>query len=204
MRRCQKCLLTFPDSAKICRSCGAILDDVVDEPRSPVALRGDEREQLEWIAEQALSEDVQVPKDRLPEQYTWTCSQCREEVPGSFDVCWNCGTDRSGALDPGFAAEKAEANLDAAEVEAKRDIPTGTARCSVCGSARMIEGARIEAHEGRLIKIVVFADPQAAFDDRVWGEVTADVCGDCGHVRLRVQNSKELYDHYLNSVGGFH
>jgi hypothetical protein len=24
----------------------------------------------------------------------WTCAQCREEVPGGFEVCWNCGTER--------------------------------------------------------------------------------------------------------------
>jgi hypothetical protein len=22
---------------------------------------------------------------------SWSCSQCDEENPGSFDVCWNCG-----------------------------------------------------------------------------------------------------------------
>ena len=199
MRRCAKCSLTFPDSAKICRSCGAILDDVADGPESNVVLRGDECEQLELIAEQALSTDVHGSQDRLRVKYAWSCSQCGEEVPGSFDICWNCGTDRSGVENPGFAEWKTEADVDAAAVEAERVMQTGTARCSVCGSTRMIQGARIEAHEGSLIKVVVYADPEAAFDDRLWGELTADVCGDCGRVQLRVQNAGALYAHWPRS-----
>ena len=26
----------------------------------------------------------------------WTCPECGEEVPGSFDVCWKCGEERPG------------------------------------------------------------------------------------------------------------
>ena len=26
----------------------------------------------------------------------WTCVDCGEEVPGSFDVCWKCGEERPG------------------------------------------------------------------------------------------------------------
>jgi Double zinc ribbon len=201
MRRCTKCSMIYTDSSKICRSCGAILEDMADGPAPNVALRGDEREQLELIAQQALSTEVQGSENRLRVQYAWTCPQCREEVPGSFDVCWNCGTDRSGVEESGFAERKTETSVEAAVVETKPVIPIGAARCSACGSAKMIQGARIEAHEGSLIKIVVFADPGAALDDRVWGEVTADVCGDCGHVQLRVLNSNELYDHHPNSIG---
>jgi hypothetical protein len=198
MRRCVKCSITYTDSSKICRSCGAILEDVADSSAPNVALRGDEREQLELIAEQALSTEVQGSRDRVKVKHAWACSRCGEEVPGSFDVCWNCGTDQRGVENPDFADWKTEANVDAAVVEAKRVNPIGAARCSVCGSVRMIQGARIEAHEGSLIKIVAYADPEAAFDDRVWGDVTANVCGDCGHVQLRVSNAKELYDHYPN------
>jgi hypothetical protein len=25
----------------------------------------------------------------------WVCSNCREENPQSFDLCWNCATERS-------------------------------------------------------------------------------------------------------------
>jgi len=30
-------------------------------------------------------------------RYDWRCPQCREENPGSFDVCWNCGGVRGGS-----------------------------------------------------------------------------------------------------------
>lgn len=27
----------------------------------------------------------------------WTCPQCGEQVPGNFDSCWQCGTERVNA-----------------------------------------------------------------------------------------------------------
>jgi hypothetical protein len=32
----------------------------------------------------------------------WICSQCREEVPDSFSVCWACGTSQEGEVDLHF------------------------------------------------------------------------------------------------------
>jgi RNA polymerase subunit RPABC4/transcription elongation factor Spt4 len=37
----------------------------------------------------------------------WFCPTCREPVPADFDVCWNCGSDRSGITDPAFKIEVA-------------------------------------------------------------------------------------------------
>jgi hypothetical protein len=31
----------------------------------------------------------------------WICSKCGAEVPGSFEICWSCGTDIDG-VEPGF------------------------------------------------------------------------------------------------------
>lgn len=28
----------------------------------------------------------------------WTCPSCAEIVPGNFEICWNCGVNRAGAL----------------------------------------------------------------------------------------------------------
>ena len=37
----------------------------------------------------------------------WQCPQCSKDVEDSFDACWNCGTERSGASpDGGFEAAK--------------------------------------------------------------------------------------------------
>ena len=55
--------------------------------------------------------------------------------------------------------------------------------------------------DGRL-KVVIYGDPSALiFKDRLYGELKADICGDCGHVELRVANPQELYLHYRKSLG---
>jgi hypothetical protein len=49
--------------------------------------------------------------------------------------------------------------------------------------------------------VVVFGDPGAlVFKDRLYGELWADICGDCGHVELRVANPRQLYRHYRKSL----
>lgn len=32
----------------------------------------------------------------------WECQKCHERHDDSFEVCWNCGTSKSGEEDPGF------------------------------------------------------------------------------------------------------
>ena len=32
----------------------------------------------------------------------WECSNCKESVEDTFDLCWNCGTSRDGTVDPKF------------------------------------------------------------------------------------------------------
>lgn len=32
----------------------------------------------------------------------WTCEQCETQIGDPFDVCWNCGTDVDGVVEPGF------------------------------------------------------------------------------------------------------
>ena len=31
---------------------------------------------------------------RADDEAAWPCPECGEEVPGNFDVCWNCGAAR--------------------------------------------------------------------------------------------------------------
>ena len=46
----------------------------------------------------------------------------------------------------------------------------------------------------------LFADPGALiFRDGYRGEVTLDVCGECGHGEINVSNHKDLYKAYLMS-----
>ena len=56
-----------------------------------------------------------------------------------------------------------------------------------------------DASGGKLL-VVIPGNPSAMiFKDRLYGELKADICGDCGHVELRVANPQELYRHYQKS-----
>ena len=81
-------------------------------------------------------------------------------------------------------------------------VPT---ECSHCGSTRIIPGVNIvdqgEGSDGKL-EAVIYGSPQALiFKDRLYGEINADICGECGHIELRVTNPRELYEHYRKSRG---
>ncbi|CAM3975659.1 DUF4190 domain-containing protein [Smaragdicoccus niigatensis] len=39
----------------------------------------------------------ELPATRIPRQKAWICKRCGEKLSSTFDACWNCGTDRSGA-----------------------------------------------------------------------------------------------------------
>jgi hypothetical protein len=48
--------------------------------------------------------------------------------------------------------------------------------------------------------VVIYGNPQALlFKDRLYGALSANICGECGHVQLRVANAAKLYEHYLES-----
>ena len=133
------------------------------------------------------------------------CPQCQALVPKTFDVCWNCGTSREGTPDPSFVKEPQDIPRDAAEDTAKRKTARDHGRqCSKCGSSKIIPKARIldqgEGSDGCL-KVAIYGKPGALFfKDALYGELTANICGNCGHVELRVSNSEELYEHYRHST----
>lgn len=41
------------------------------------------------------------------DQDTWTCGQCGCPVDHEFQLCWSCGSSRSGVADPGFEPDNA-------------------------------------------------------------------------------------------------
>jgi len=50
------------------------------------------------------------------------------------------------------------------------------------------------------LRVKIEGNPEAIFfKDRKYGNFTADICGNCGHVQLRIGNAAELYQHYLNA-----
>ena len=44
-----------------------------------------------WLIRRAALDMQRVREHPEPD---WTCPQCREEVPGHFDLCWNCESPR--------------------------------------------------------------------------------------------------------------
>jgi RNA polymerase subunit RPABC4/transcription elongation factor Spt4 len=191
MRECPKCSSQYGDDAKICRTCGAILEAVAEKP-SP------------GVEDNAPPHEEDNPHEAASvRQHSWTCSQCGQSVPPSFEVCWNCGTSQDGVPDPDFSKEPV--SNDGPSTRQKQ----GTAAeridrlCPKCGSAKIIPGTRIldqgQYSDGKL-QVVVDGDPDALiFKNRLYDQLTADICGECGHVELTVERPKELYEHYLRS-----
>jgi predicted RNA-binding Zn-ribbon protein involved in translation (DUF1610 family) len=221
---CLKCSKKVSDNSKICRDCGAILQDIPDdavvvaaaqpEPSEPST--GDEQSVGEFVED---SEQVSPPdREALP----WKCSQCGESVPGNFEICWKCRTTKDGEkvdADPVFLEEdldarKSNEELAPTELDAEpswmnddwmeEDKRQSQSVCPRCGSAKMMLGVTVrdQGEVDTTLKVVICGDPSALiFKDRLYGELKADICGDCGHVELRVANQRELYRHYRKSLG---
>jgi hypothetical protein len=199
MHRCPKCASQYGDDVKICRTCGAILDIVAEEPPHAV-----EADPLPSEEEEDDVEEATPASRRRP----WICPQCKQDVPGSFEVCWNCGTSADGVADPHFSKdaecdENAESHAIWQPPELAADAShDSTARvCVKCRSAKMIPDARMlnEGVNGEP-QLVVDANPDALiFKDRLYGQLVADVCGHCGHVELRALDPERLYEHYRQS-----
>ena len=49
-------------------------------------------EDQHWFMAQALLREFQQPEPSL--QAAWVCPVCGETVEGTFEVCWNCGSQR--------------------------------------------------------------------------------------------------------------
>ncbi len=99
MRICPKCSKRVSGDSKICRDCGAILEDIPDdsvpgpgvESTTPFGfpLAAKHQESVgEVVAE---SQEPSPPDSEAP---SWKCPQCGETVPGTFDVCWKCQTTK--------------------------------------------------------------------------------------------------------------
>ncbi|MHB0960520.1 MAG: hypothetical protein ACYC0X_31040 [Pirellulaceae bacterium] len=215
MRMCLKCSKKVSDNSKICRDCGAILQDIPDDSVVVAAAQPEpsiesglpiaaERQTAESSAgnEQSVGEVVtDSGKPRLPDTRAsaWKCPQCGGSVPGTFDICWKCLTTEDGEK-----AEESEWEFFQEEPDTSKPEEEGTPSQSVCprcGSSKMMFGVTVcDQASGGTLQVVILGDPSALiFKDRLYGELKADICGECGHVELRVANPKELYRHYRKS-----
>ena len=226
MRMCLKCSKKVSDDSKICRDCGAILEDIPDDSvtgtsseSKPASQLGSPWTAAPWksrqeecheqsVGEQTAEPDKQVQPDT--EASAWKCPQCGESVPGTFDVCWKCSTTESEPVlvqeDPDASEPDEELELIELDAEPLR-LQTNEGKrprsaCLRCGSAKMMLGVSIrnQGEVGTSLQVVICGDPSALiFKDRLYGELKANICGDCGHVELRVASPKKLYRHYRKS-----
>jgi hypothetical protein len=200
MRVCPKCSKRGGDESKICRNCGGILEEIPvaelaesDASHRPGASPVDEP-QVTGQDGAAFSDD--------PDTTEWKCPQCGEMVPGTFDVCWKCYSASKAEGKPNHEKERDAAEQDAEDV-GSGDEERLISKCSQCGSSEIMYGITVEdqgQHCDGQLRVVVFGDPQALiFKNRLHGRLQADICGQCGHVELRVANPRELYRRYRRS-----
>jgi hypothetical protein len=204
MQTCPKCAKQYPDESKICRVCGSILDDFTKPKVKRTAAPEPEEEPILMV--EAVGEP---PQEETPPAYgpaddlgIWVCPQCQKSVPGNFEVCWNCFTDKEGRIDLEYS-ESAAADL-AEVVMAEAIAPSRDDRaCGKCGSTKIVRGARVAdrgEHSDGSLQVVIYGDPEALlFKDRLYGKLSADICGQCGHVEFRVENPAALYEHSRKS-----
>jgi hypothetical protein len=218
MRVCPKCSKRSGDENKICRNCGAILDDVVVAELS-------QGEEPDWCDVSSRAESPVIGVDGTacfdepdasidPDISAWKCPQCGEIVPGTFDVCWKCYSsskeDGTAVRGESLSAEQMDDEDEQIEPAEQHTEDVGTdneeqpeIKCPRCGSSQVAYGVTVvdqgDNSDGHL-QVVVVGDPQALiFKDRLYGTLQADICGQCGHVELRVANFRELYRHYRKS-----
>jgi hypothetical protein len=217
---CRKCHKQASSAGKICRACGGILEEMSDDGGPGDA----NRTESEVTASRSVSRSLPdgEPEDTFdlvaeeegpemkPAGKPWKCPRCGEMVPGNFDVCWQCSSDKAGESPPEdegrLPADEINVSMVAdpnGEAETEDKEPGELGKCLRCGSTKIMRGLTVldqgEGSAGKL-QTVVFGNPEAlVFKDRLFGELTADICGECGHVELRVVNPESLYQHYEKS-----
>lgn len=221
---CRKCHQGATGVGKICRACGGILEEVTDNQPVAGGVQAPKEDVVSASTCQSgptsagVEEDAPVGEARpTPADESagpeWKCPKCGELVPGNFDVCWKCMTTKEGEQDPDVPQLVSEVNENdqetasaCVEPEAVRDedVVQKIAGCPRCGSTKILRGVTVvdqgDSSDGTL-KTVVIGNPDALiFKNRLYGEVKADICGECGHIELRVANPSELYEHYRNSA----
>ena len=221
MRICRKCSKQISDDIKICRDCGAILEELQDDSLPPVVV---EPGTLFEFTDTAPANDVdlaQAIESSVPEGAgpSWECPHCAVTLPGTFDACWKCLTTRDDR-------EAAPADLDCFGEDSGNDrlepgtdsdgIQTGPLRvkaeesersekvCPRCQSSEIMHGVTVRDQgqgSGGTLQVVVYGNPSAlVFKDRLQGELKSNICANCGHVDLYVTNPRELYRHHRESL----
>lgn len=206
MWQCRKCRKPYAEALKICRACGGIVDEladsVADDSTQPTAEAA-----ATIVIPSAADSDADEPASESDfDGADWRCSSCGEVVPGNFDVCWKCLTTRSGertADVPIPAPEIDEVGDEASPAASREEVNVDTRarirrpRCESCGSPEIVPDVTImrenDSANGAW-HVRAAADPAALpVKGFVFGEVAAVVCGECGHIGLRLVNPGQFY-----------
>jgi predicted RNA-binding Zn-ribbon protein involved in translation (DUF1610 family) len=160
--------------AKICRACGGILAEVPDGPKPDAASPPEVRRprvpplttespiaepDAAWVIVDASLADEDANSAEPVELPDWSCPQCGESVPGTFDVCWKCLTARGGETanqeEIQFLRELSDGNDDDSASAATRvpsavvgqegidKAPRAEPPCPRCGSSLMMRGVTV-------------------------------------------------------------
>ena len=220
--KCPKCHADGRAGSRICRQCGSILgksratsesaSSGAAEPRSESAPGRPATGEPPRSADAADPAPGEASRNAAegPPRVGWRCKKCGELHPRGYVVCWKCGTDSEGNEDPHFVGVEGgapEAALTSAETP-KEPIrrPGRVPACERCGSSRVVPNVPVvgaEQASDAPLPGVVSEDPAALFFKRPFGgELRAWICGDCGHVELRVRSSSELYRKYRETRDG--
>ena len=210
MKQCLKCAIQVDDGAKICRRCGSILEEIAAADDAARASPATSSPSSSGPPDPSPLPD---PIDQfVAESFEWSCPGCGEQIERQFDACWKCGTNREGSSLPDFTLESDDdepAARDEFEVPAEASLPADlpghadqqsiprSRDCLRCGSDKIITGVNVvsfasgELAAGRLELMALEDHERMLFMGRQ-ARLTADVCGNCGHVELRAENVRGL------------
>ncbi len=107
----------------------------------------------------------------------WICASCDEEQEDGFEACWNCGTSRSGEVDPDFEVEEMPMEL--------RERQRSEIRCLRCDRELDFMGTRY-FHEGA--RLGVLGNLAELFVNKQGFDIYS--CSECGHVDFFLAGSR--------------
>jgi hypothetical protein len=192
MRKCPKCSETFDEPLNFCQACGAMLETVVKE--APQSANIEKQGRKPEIASSPAI-DKSMPASKRP---TTVLKELLSEAVEELKDCISETKRGIGGANAGDS-ELTLLNLSRyspAHYRARNE-------CPICGSKKNIPNVPIRCKNsdgnGNLSACVDAAPGAFIIEERLDTELLADICGECGHVELKVQNPQDLYSHYLQT-----
>jgi len=198
MKKCPRCGTQGRDGSRICKQCGSILVEAVRDvvASSPAATPAPPPPGPPASVPPAveLASPLAMPTS------DWRCVTCGEHHLQRALVCWRCGTDAWGKEDPHFVKATLDASAGGAGAGVEPEAPLHpeevpyrvVPQCERCRSRKVIPDLELAVH--------VAADPDALLFRGPTARLLADICGECGHVELRIKDAAALYRAHLETL----